>query len=155
MKILFVCTGNSCRSPMAEGYLRKRLEDAGRPDIEVSSAGTLPASGMAATREAIAVTAEAGVDISGHRSRMLTRADVDDADLILVMQQFHRDDVLSMAPEAEDKVYLLNAFGSAAGRDPAEEPDIPDPIGKPVEFYRETFKAIKSAIDNMVPQIIK
>jgi protein-tyrosine phosphatase len=109
-KILFVCTGNTCRSSMAAGIARKLLADRGIKDIEVLSAGTAAEPGAPASPEAVAAMAEAGVDISGHRTVRLTPELVRSADLILTMTRGHQRQVLQMVPEAQDKVHVLKEF---------------------------------------------
>ena len=97
--ILFVCTGNVCRSPMAEYILRHRL--GGKSGVTVESAGVIAPQGMPASAEAADVLEEWRIDISQHRSRMLTRELVEAATLILVMTEQHRKDVLSAFPARE------------------------------------------------------
>lgn len=138
---------------MADGYLKKRLKELGRSDIAVSSAGTLFLPGMPATEDAIEIAAEDGTDLSGHRSRVVTEEDMKRSDLIFVMERFHKKDILDMVPGAAEKVYLLNAFQQIGDHSEPEGSGIPDPIGKPKEFYRETFKAIKSAIERVIEAI--
>lgn len=145
--ILLVCTGNSCRSPMAKGYLQHLLKE--RPDINVISAGVAATSGMPATSETIKVMAEAGVDISGHFARRLTNEIIHKADLILVMEKNHKEIILQRAPEAEGKVYLLKEFGRDSKVNQQEDLDIPDPIGKPLEFYQKCFTIIKEEVERI------
>lgn len=146
--ILLVCTGNSCRSPMAKGYLTSLLKDRG--DIEVISAGVAAMSGMYATHEAVKVMADAGVDISGHFARNLTDEMIKKADLILVMEKQHQEKILQRAPQAKGKVYLLKEFGQDNNSSQQEDLDIPDPIGKPLEFYQKCFTIIKEEIERIV-----
>lgn len=106
--ILVVCTGNVCRSPLAEGFLRAAFE--GRLGVSapaVSSAGTAGWEGSPAMPESVAAAAERGVDISGHRGRALTREHVDDADLIVAMAAEHRDAVARSVPDAEGRTFTL------------------------------------------------
>ena len=142
--ILFVCTGNSCRSVMAEGLFKKAV--AGREkDFTVGSAGIAAFDGYPTTLETIRVMAEKGIDISGHQSRRLTRELVERADKIYVMEKFHREMILNLWPEAVSKVHLLTEF--SPGRNPKDpELDVPDPIKTSDSFYREILKMIEGCI---------
>ena len=133
--------------------MKKRLADMGRSDIEVSSAGVMPVPGMLATDKAVIVTKEAGADISGHAARMMTVRDIQEADLIFAMQRFHKDEVTRVVSEAADKTHLLNDFRHIGDHTPSDQPDIPDPIGKPLLFYQETFKAIQAAVERVLAEI--
>lgn len=106
--ILLVCTGNVCRSPIAEGLLRTRLVSAfGRDAPDVTSAGTMGWVGSGADPSSIAAAAELGVDISGHRARALTVTLVRDASLVLGMAEEHRDAIARMVPEAAGRTFTL------------------------------------------------
>ena len=149
--ILLVCTGNSCRSVMAGGLLRELLKDKG--DYKVITAGTASFAGMSPTREAIQVMSDMGIDVSSHRSSPLSNTMIEEADLILVMETRHKEHILSRAPSAKDKVFLLTEFGRTKKEDKLVTPDIPDPIGKPLEFYRKVFDLIREGITRTVKRI--
>jgi protein-tyrosine phosphatase len=108
-RILLVCTGNICRTPMAEGFLRESLQDrvVGDEQIEVGSAGTVAWEGSLATPDAVAVARELGADISKHLARQLTQSHVEGADLVLGMAAEHRDFVEQLVPEAAWRTFTL------------------------------------------------
>jgi len=134
--ILFVCTGNTCRSPMAEGALRTLLEKK-RPDkFEVISAGTAAASGFPATIFAIEAAKIWDTDLAGqagHHSQPLTRRLIEKSDLILAMTPSHLREVIKISPDASDRTYLFKNFPDA---NPEGEP-VEDPIGQSLERYNE------------------
>ena len=126
-KVLVVCTGNSCRSPMAEGWLNQKL--AGKGWI-AASAGVAAWGGAPPTPEAVEAMREIGVDISAHRSRALSRQMVAEANVVLAMTEEHRREIERRFPEARGKTFLLNGFGLGEAR------DIADPVGYPEDVYR-------------------
>ena len=146
--VLFVCTGNSCRSPMAEHLFRHRIGP--RSGWDASSAGLYAANGSPASPEAVQVLAEGGIDLAPHRSRMLTREMADAADLIVVMTRNHELDLVQRFPEAAGKTRLLTSFGTGGG-----EPDIDDPIGQTIFNYRRVRSQIDSAIADLILHLME
>ena len=127
---------------------RYMLDQAGREGIQVASAGVFAMGGMSASGETQRLLKDMGLDASGHRARPLTRDLVEDADLVLVMDRFQKDEVL-VRSGSQEKVHLLKAFG-LEGRPPDNGPDIPDPIGKPLEVYEVCFTDLKEAVERVV-----
>jgi RpiB/LacA/LacB family sugar-phosphate isomerase len=128
--ILFVCTGNICRSPMAEGLFRHAVE--GRGDFRVLSAGVGAIDGQPPSAHAVRAMRDIGIDISKQRSRMLTAELVNQADLILGMTHNHVDSINLLYPQAAEKAFLLREFDDSLDY---YEKDISDPIGGPLEVY--------------------
>ena len=145
--ILFVCTGNSCRSVMAEYLLKSML--AGRQDVEVTSAGTGVFLQTTASSETVSVLKEDGIDAAHHLSRAVHSILLKKSDLIIVMTRGHRQQVLERVPEVEKRIYLLREFIDTPSGYQIEL-DVPDPIGQPHYAYKECFAVVKEAMHKIV-----
>lgn len=128
-RVVFVCTGNICRSPMAEYLFRSHIVS--RQDIEICSAGVMAGYGTSASRYAVKVVQELAIDMSAHRSQPVTRNLVDDALLLVVMTCEHRDFLNERYPGAAAKIVLLKSFDPNSNGN-----DIMDPIGLSLDVYR-------------------
>ncbi|MCS7265815.1 MAG: low molecular weight protein arginine phosphatase [Armatimonadetes bacterium] len=146
MKVLFVCTGNLCRSPMAE-YLTRNLAEQKDVNVEVKSAGIWTVQGEPATEETIAVLEELGIDAKGHRSQSLDWDLIDWADIILTMEKWQKHRILAKAQDAEGKVFTLTEFVG-------EEGEIPDPYGTAREAYRKVRDQIQRLIEKLLDKIV-
>lgn len=154
--VLFVCTGNTCRSPMAAGFCRLGMADLHRAapllqdqasadacqtlPFRVFSAGTNAVGGRPADRLAVAVMREVGVDISDHRTRSLTPEGLDRADWVFAMTRRQRDSILALMPASADRVQLLSSRNE----------DITDPVAGSFEMYRRVRDKIASCLRDVV-----
>lgn len=139
--VLFVCYGNICRSPMAEGFLKKMLEDYdGSVKVEVLSAG-LNAFGGPPTREARVVMRKRGIDISSFTSKQLTEELIEKANLVLTMEKSHKDRVTSWNLGSECKVFTLKEFAGENG-----DLDIGDPYGRGIAAYEACAEEIELSL---------
>ncbi|MFA5096391.1 MAG: L-threonylcarbamoyladenylate synthase [Candidatus Omnitrophota bacterium] len=143
--ILFVCTGNTCRSVIAEGLFRKMMREQKRDDVEVSSAGITALAGMGASQAAREALAREGIDVSAHLARAVTSRALKRSDLILVMEKAHEAAVLQVAPEVKNRVFLLKEFAKIDD----SNLDIIDPMGRPLDFYEQTFASIREALERV------
>ena len=143
--ILFICTGNVCRSPMAEALFRRAVE--GRGDFRVLSAGLGAVDGQPPTQHSVTAMRELGVDISAQRSRALTANLLQQADYVFGMTHSHVDTIGLLYPAAAEKTFLLREFDESL--DPFEK-DISDPIGSPYDVYVHCREQIEQGIASLL-----
>ncbi|MEP6763055.1 MAG: low molecular weight protein arginine phosphatase [Gemmatimonadaceae bacterium] len=148
MHILFVCTGNTCRSPLAESIARQMVLDRQLSGIEVKSAGTHAASNSPASDGSLLVALEQGLDVSTHRAQQLTPELVQWADVILTMGSSHLAETSALG--GQGKSYLLTDF-SSRGQD---NRNISDPFGSDLPVYRETFVELVHEIGNAFDRLV-
>jgi protein-tyrosine phosphatase len=140
--ILFVCTGNICRSPFAHALFAKLVTQKRLRGIAVESAGLLALPGNSATYMAQRVAEEFGIDLSGHRAKTISKALVAWSSLILVMEKSHEDTLVTDFPEAEGKTRLIRQFA----RFGSKRRGIVDPYGLKYDAYRFCFLDIEDAV---------
>jgi len=151
--VLFVCTGNTCRSPMAEGILRSMLKQQGHDElVQVLSAGIAACPGLPASPYAVAAAAEDNLDISSHRSRLLDAQLVAQADMVLGMSPEHVEFATSLAPDPE-KITTLKEFGSK--QNAPLDVYIPDPMGGSITMFRASYREIRHEIQRMYPELLE
>lgn len=151
VNFLFVCTGNTCRSPMAAGMFKKKLaekfdcevDQLDKKGYKISSVGTMGMVGFGASAESVAVCAAMGVDISSHESRALAGSLITESDYIFVMSQAHQKQVISLDPKASEKCVLL-----------IDGKDVADPIGQSQEVYNVCAKQIEQAVKKRISELL-
>lgn len=148
--ILFICTGNICRSPMAEGLLRHALKS--KNNVKIVSAGIGAMKGQPPSAHAVEALKRVGIDISQQRSRLLTPELVHEADYVFGMTHVHVETAARLFPAAAEKIRLVREFNNRLA---TEEKEIPDPIGRTLEAYEqcrdeiiEGIRLILNFIDN-------
>ena len=135
MRILFICTGNTCRSPMAAGYFKSLLNSDETNRVEVLSAGTFAGNGEPASANSIRSARKLGIDISDHKSALLTRELAESADIIVAMTESHKHAIGAISPTALKKTRLMAQLSEIGD-------DVSDPFGGNSEMYDECLRSM-------------
>lgn len=147
MEIVFVCTGNTCRSPMAEGFLREKLKEKGQNDVRVSSAGIATVDGLPAAENAVAAMKDYGIDISLHKSRVANEKILCSASLILTMSTAHKDTIRALPKYKDKNIFTLKEYLGV------DDHDVKDPFGMSLEIYKKTAGEINDLIIKLIEKI--
>ena len=151
VNFLFVCTGNTCRSPMAEGIFRKYLAEKVQCKVDqleqvgykVGSGGVMNTSGFPASAGALAACASKGIDLSAHRNKGISKELIEESDYIFVMEPGHKEHIIALNHEAANKCFLL-----------ASDKGIADPIGQPQVFFNRCADMIENAVKERISELI-
>lgn len=151
MKIMFICTGNICRSAMAHGLLEKRLEENKIENVKVYSCGIYAEDGDGASYNAIEAMKDYDVDLRSHRATSIRNSAIQDMDLILCMTRSHKHSVLALYPELQGKVFTLKEY--VKYQDSSQNIDISDPWGYDLETYRRCAEELDICISLLIEKI--
>ena len=151
MRVMFVCTGNICRSAMAEGLFIKLIKD-NNLKIDVYSCGIYAENGDYATYNAIEAARYYDADISNHRATNIRSSQIEDMDIILCATNAHKNMVISMYPELISKVYTMKEYAELD--EDGKDMDIKDPWGYDMETYRRCIQEISLCIEKIIEKIL-
>lgn len=148
-KIMFVCTGNICRSAMAHGYMQKKLNNDCNNNYLISSCGTYAVTGDKSTNNAILAMKDYGVNLNNHRATNINDIDIENYDLILCMTMSHKRNVQELYPKLKDKVYTLKEYVN----NNIVYKDIDDPWGLNLSVYKTCAKEIVDNVDKLIEKL--
>lgn len=151
LKVLIICSGNICRSAMAEVLARKLFQEKGFSRVEVDSGGTLGIVGEPAAAFAVEAACESGCDLSGHRSKALTASQLDEADYLLAMAPEHAREVILRRPAYRDKIVKLWEYTNWGRR----LSSIADPVGRTYDVFVSCRDDILECLENWISEVIK
>lgn len=146
MKIMFICTGNTCRSAMAEAILRKKVQER-NIDVEVCSAGIYAENGDEPTDVAIEVMENKGIDMKGHKATNIKNSKIVEMDLILCATNSQKLQVMTLYPELKEKIYTIKEYAYG------ENGDIQDPWGNSLRVYGNCAKELEESIDKIIEKL--
>lgn len=149
MKIMFICTGNICRSAMAHKLMEKKIKDNNIKDIEIYSCGVFASDGDLATYNAEEVMKEYNVDLKSHKATNIKNSKIEEMDLILCATTSHKNTVLQMYPNLKGKVYTMKEYV----KEEKENLDIKDPWGYEMEIYRFCAGEIDKVLEKLIQKL--
>ena len=147
-KIMFICTGNICRSAMADGLMKKLVKDNNK-EIEVYSCGVFAEDGDRPTFNAIEAISEYEVDLKNHRATNIRSSNIKDMDIILCATVSHKNNVIYMYPKLKEKIFTMKEYAEFD----ANDLDIPDPWGYDIETYRFCASTINKCLEKIIEKI--
>lgn len=151
MKIMFICTGNICRSAMADWLMKKKLQERNITNIKIYSSGIFAMQNDISTDEAIEVMEEYGVDLKNHRATPTIKSNIKEMDLILCMTISHKQTLINQYPDLKDKIFTLKEYVGMTEKGI----EIKDPWGYTLAVYRFCAAEIDECLNKLIEKILK